>query len=814
MKIFSRPTYRRSWLIASLVGSVFALSACGGGGGDGRDPILGANGIATLQPAVTVVVPAPNATSVSVNTKILTAQFNKAMDASTLTATSMRLACPAGVPVTATVVSYLAPTMTAQLQIPAATQLPPNTLCSATVASTVKDTYGIALAADYVWTFTTGAIPDTTAPMVTATVAPNGATGVSINSSGTVTFSEAMDPATINTSTYTMMQGATPVTGTVSYAGTIATFRPTTQLAPSTTYTSTIAVGAKDLAGNPLANPFVWSWTTGAAPDTTAPMVTATVAPNGATGVSINSNGTVTFSEAMDPATINTSTYTMMQGATPVTGTVSYAGTIATFRPTAPLASSTTYTSTIAVGAKDLAGNPLANPFVWSWTTGAAPDTTAPTIVATAAYGSTGFKSPDATRSSFTGTNLPVNRSTTATFSEPMDVTTMTNVNFTLAQGATPVAGTVSYVGNTISFKPLVDLLPTTTYTSTVTTGAKDLAGNALAAAYIWTWTTLATGDTTAPTLTSTVPANLATGVPVNQEVSAVFSEAMAPLTITNASFTLKQGLIPVAGTVVASGSGATFTPSAPLANNTTYTAQINNTAQDLAGNALAPSATPNPWTFTTGAVVPPVAAGPAAVNLTCAANFTVLAGSGITNTGPSILSGGDVGLSPGSAVVGFPPGTLNGGVFHISDPIADNAKLCLTAAYNDAAGRSLAPITVSGNIGGQTLAPGLYKSTSTLAISSGDLTLSGPADAVWIFQVASTLTTTAGRQVILAGGAQAKNVFWQVGTSATLGTTSVMQGTIMADQSITLQTGAVLNGRALTRIAAVTLDSATITKP
>jgi hypothetical protein len=204
-------------------------------------------------------------------------------------------------------------------------------------------------------------------------------------------------------------------------------------------------------------------------------------------------------------------------------------------------------------------------------------------------------------------------------------------------------------------------------------------------------------------------------------------------------------------------------------------------------------------------------AGGPAAVPLATAGTFTVLAGSTVTNTGATAVTG-DLGVSPGSAVTGFPPGTVSGTI-HAGDAAAAQAQTDLTAAFNDAAGRSTGPISVSGDLTGLTLTPGLYKSTSSLAIS-GTLTLNalGDGNAVFIIQMASTLTTGPGSRVVLSGGAQASNIVWQVGTSATLGTNSVFKGTILADQSITVNTGARVDGRVLTRIGAVTLDTNVIT--
>ncbi|MCH8495441.1 MAG: DUF3494 domain-containing protein [Balneolales bacterium] len=223
-----------------------------------------------------------------------------------------------------------------------------------------------------------------------------------------------------------------------------------------------------------------------------------------------------------------------------------------------------------------------------------------------------------------------------------------------------------------------------------------------------------------------------------------------------------------------------------------------------------------------------------AGVNLNSAANYAILAGSEISNIPTSSVTG-NIGISPASAsfITGFSmaytPGEAQStsaqvtGNIYASDyssptpTVLTTAQGDLTIAYNNAAGRTSTDIVlVSGNIGGLTFTPGLYKSSGSLEISSGDLTFDakGNANSVFIIQVASTLTVTSGRKVILAGGAKASNIFWQVGTSATLGTTSVFKGTIMADQSISLGTGASIEGRLLARIAAVTLEGNTVVKP
>jgi hypothetical protein len=531
-------------------------------------------------------------------------------------------------------------------------------------------------------------------------------------------------------------------------------------------------------------------------PTVTPPTVT-TVAPIiGASTACPSSIVTAVFSKAMNPASIDGSSFTVTGSGTAVSGVVTYdvSSDTAIFTPANPLALSTLYTATITTAAHDMFGNAPAGNFVWTFTTVAVPCLPpAPPVSVSPPNASAG---------------ICQNTVISATFPEAMDPATITSATFKVTPGVT---GTVTHdVSNKIfTFSPSSNLILSTAYTATITTGAKDPSGNALASNYVWTFTTAASACATPPppAVISVTPPNGAVGVCPKTVITATFNEAMNPVTINTATFTVAPG---VTGIVTLDGTGkiAAFTPSSNLALSTTYTATITTGAQDLAGNPLAANYM---WSFTTAANVCQTA-----VPLGSAANFVILAGSTVTNTGPTIISGGNLGLSPGSAVTGFPPGTLvTPAVMHITDPTAAQAQLDLTTAYNYAAGLPGGAV-LPGDMSGLTFTPGLYKTSSTVMLSAGNVTLDaqGNANAVFIFQVGSTLTTLGSTHVILAGGAQAKNVFWQVSSSATLGTNSIFMGTILSLQSVTLDTGAALTGRALARNGAVTLDANAVTAP
>ncbi len=655
-----------------------------------------------------------------------------------------------------------------------------GTLYSATITTGVRDLFGNALASNFVWSFTTAANGCNPPPTVVSVTPPNASGTVCPNTIVTATFSEAMNVATINAATFTVSPG---VSGTFTHdaSSTIFTFTPSSPLAAGTLYSATITTGVRDLFGNALASNFVWSFTTAANGCNPPPTVVSVTPPNASGTVCPNTIVTATFSEAMNPSSLDGSTVTLTgPGAAPVAGQVTYdaSSDTAVFTPTSSLTLSTLYTATITTGAQDMFGNSLASDFVWTFTTGANPcQPPAPPISVTPPNGSPGVCP-----------NIVV----AATFPQAMDPATINAATFTVAPGVT---GTITHdSSNTIfTFTPSGNLALSTLYTVTITTGAKDPFGNALASNFVWNFTTGTTScaPPPPPTVISVAPAAAAVGVCPNTVITATFSEAMDPATINTTTFTLLPG---VSGTVTLDGTAriATLTPSGNLALGTTYTATITTGVQDLFGNSLASNFV---WSFTTATLT-----CQAPVPMGSAANFEILGASTVTNTGPTIISGGDLGLSPGSSVTGFPPGTLTPpAVMHVTDPAAAQGQLDLSIAYGYAAGLTGAAL-LPGDMSGLTFTPGLYKTSTTVMLSGGNVTLDaqGNANAVFIFQIGTTLTTITSTQVVLAGGAQAKNIFWQVGSSATLGTNSIFKGNILALTSITITTGVNLDGRAL----------------
>jgi hypothetical protein len=374
----------------------------------------------------------------------------------------------------------------------------------------------------------------------------------------------------------------------------VATFTPTGALAFGTGYTVTVTTGVKDLAGNAMATQFTSTFTSAAAPDTTPPTVVAVSPANGAASVAVTSPVNITFNEAMDATTINGTTVSLKttSSGTVVSGAVTYnaATNVATFTPTGALAFGTGYTVTVTTGVKDLAGNAMAAQFTSTFGTAAAPDITPPTVVSTVPTDGS--------------TNVAINTTVTATFSEAMDATTISGTTFTLKTtiGGTPVAGTVTYDGpsKTATFTPSSPLANNTGYTATITTGVKDVAGNAMAASKVFAFTTIV--DTTPPTVLTTTPANGATGILVTSVVTVTFSEAMDSASVAiGGAFTLKATVAgtPVVGTVTYNTVThvATFTPTGSLLGATNYTATVTTAAKDVAGNPLPVTVT---FAFTT----------------------------------------------------------------------------------------------------------------------------------------------------------------------------------------------------------------------
>jgi hypothetical protein len=801
----------------------------------------------TPPPTVISTIPANGATNVPVS-QVLSATFSEAMTPSSISSATFTVTGSGGTPVTGAV-TYSGVTAAFTPGV----SLAFGATYTATITTGAMAQVGSPLAANYVWTFTTIAPP----PTVLVTIPVNLATGVPISQVLSATFSEAMNCTTLTSPAAAFVltgPGATVVAGTVTCAGAVATFTPAANLAVNTVYTATITTGAQDLAGTPLGANYVWTFRT--LPASTPPTVISTTPINLAAGVPINQALSATFSVAMNPATIDATTFTLAgPGGVAVAGVVTYfpAGSVATFTPTANLTPSTLYTATITTGAEDLAGIGLAANYVWTFTTAAAGVLTPPTVISTIPLNG--------------ASAVPLNETVSATFSTPMNPATINSTTYTLTgPGATVVPGLVAYaaVGNSLTFAPAANLAPNTLFTATITTGAQDLGGVGLAANYVWTFTTGTTVAVVAPEIVSTVPANLATGVPLNQAVSATFTEAVNPLTITTGTFQLTgPGGTAIAGIVSYDAINfiATFTPALPLTASTTYTATVTSGVTDLTGNALGTTGAPNPWTFTTGTtiVVPPVVLGPTI------STFGGFGGtSGMTNQGTHTVINGNIGTTGASttmtgfydesvaAVAGVYPcsytvtpsnmGLVNGTIDTAPPPptsacpdegtantmaIATEAALEAQTAYTTLQGLPSDGV-LAAEVGGTTIYPGVYTNASSVGITLGPLTLDAKGDptASWVFQIGSSLTVgtpTAPESVILINGAQAGNVFWAVGglpgAVINYGGGGTMVGTIISQPGITVSSPGVaavttINGRVLALTASTTLVNTVINVP
>ena len=612
--------------------------------------------------------------------------------------------------------------------------------------------------------------------------------------------------------------------------------------------------------------------------------IPATTNPGPTTGPAVNAAIIATFSESMDPATLDTTSFTVVDdtsGSIAVAGSVTYTDSSKTvrFKSTADLTTGNTYTATIVgtglAPVTDLAGNalagntaasPAASDYVWSFIPTAV-DVTAPTVTLTI----------PATTNPGPTAGPAVNAAITATFSESMDPATIDATSFTVVDttsGSLAVPGTVSYIDSskTVAFKPDFDFASGDIYTATIAgTGATpvtDLAGNALAgntaalpaaSDYVWSFTPTVV-DVTAPTITLTFPADGDIDVALNSSVNATFDEAMDAATIDTANVTLEPTASPgalVTGVVTYDTVNdiATFNPSSNLAASTQYTATVTTAATDLAGNALDTlgGLVTDPWSFTTGTGL-----APGAIALGSASTYGTFGGSaGMTNQGTLTVINGNIGTisTTTSTVTGFHDtegdiftetganqGYVNGTIYTCTNSTTGpnstgvNAAYCALAtqsrldaldAYNTLAGMPSDGV-LAGNLAGTTIYPGVYTNSSAVLIQGGDLTLDaqGDANAIFVFQIGSTLTVGGPgaafpQSIILADGAQAKNVFWQVGSFATInaGGGGTMEGTIISQTGVSFSTAGqvslvTLNGRALSLGPSVTMVNTVINVP
>lgn len=582
------PLFSRKSLLLAVASSLFM--GCHDHGSDTSTSGSGsAPGDATL-PTVISFAPDAGAVGVSVDAS-MRARFSESMDSATIDSTSF-LVEAAGTPI-AGVVAFDTVADTATFTPHSA--LPDDTQIEARLTTDVSDLAGNQLETTFIWTFTTEDL-DTAAPAVVSTIPTAGTTDFPIGGLISATFSENLDFSTVNVASFLLMDGATPLAGFVKYdpASFTATFAPASPLPSSSTIHGLLTQGIRDVAGNALDAPFQFTFSTEAI-DTMPPSIVATLPPDLATNVPITTMISATFSEALTPGTVTNSSFTVTDAGAAIAGTVNYDSTTftATFVPAALLPNNTTLRADIFATVADLAGNTLSSPAVWTFTTEPG-DTTPPTV--------------SSVNPMDQATDVAQNGLITATFSEDISPSTLDAGTFLVSAGGVSLPGIVGYDAATLTatFAPSTPLPTNSAIMARLTAVIADLSGNRLDAPFEWSFTTV-TVDNTSPTITSIFPADLEANVAVNSVVTATFSEAIDPATLTSGEFTCTANNIPIPG-ILTYDSGtltAIFRPNVPFTTGTIVRADVNTGITDLAGNALL---TQRVWTFTTepGDTTPP----------------------------------------------------------------------------------------------------------------------------------------------------------------------------------------------------------------
>ncbi|MEX2116599.1 MAG: ice-binding family protein [Bacteroidota bacterium] len=596
------------------------------------------------------------------------------------------------------------------------------------------------------------------APTVTGTSPASGASGVSLSKTIasneaadaaavkviTATFSTPMDVQSLNTATFTLLQGSTPISGTVSYTDTTALFVAPNGLIPSQLYTATITTGARDLAGTGLAGNYVWSFTTVAAgvPALISPADLAVNQPSNPTLVwSLVANASsyrlqVSTSSAFSTTFYDNSSLTgtsqMVPGLTP--GTSYYWRVNATISGVTGVYSSVWRFTPLGPPAAPLLVSPL---------NAAQNQPTSLTLNWLASVGADTYRLQIDTTSAFTSPVLLFNDSTLTSTSQPISGLEVGKTYY-WRMNAKNAAGTSAYSSRNFS-------------TNLVPPQPPFLAAPA-------------NGDTvisTSPTL-SWNPSTGAETYHLQVDTSALFDSP---------TFVFEDSTIT-----------GLFQPVSGLTNGVTYYWRVS------AKNSGGTSAYSAEWSFVVAPLPPP-----AASLLGSAATYGIMATSAITSTGNSIING-DVSLDPGTSMTGFPPAIVNGAT-HINDTQSAQARDDLLVAYNYfknlppgvtiGAGADLGALYPSG------IPPGTYTSGSTMLVSTPlVLDAGGNANAVWVFQIGSSLTT--GADVTLLNGADPNNVYWVPTLDATIGVGTIFHGTIVSGRDVTAVTGATINGRIL----------------